>query len=134
MESKRANILIIEDHDATRLLLGTSFKNDYHVVVKKDGLDGIAWLASGNIPNLIILDMQMPRLSGIDFLRQINSSGIFKDIPVLIVSGNEVEEEIVRCFELGVWAFIQKPFNPIALKDKVKSIIQRTTTVQMVNG
>ncbi len=126
MKSGKATILIIEDHDATRTLLGASFRKNYRVVTQKDGLDGMAWLALGELPDLIILDMQMPRVDGAAFLRQIHTSGVFKDIPVLILSANETEADVLKCFELGAWGFIQKPFNPVLLQEKALAILQKT--------
>ena len=120
---RKANILIIEDHDAVRLLLGLTFKKQFTVVTKRDGLEGLAWLAAGNFPDLIILDMQMPRLNGIGFLRQLRSSGMFNQIPVLLVSGNNDANENAELFDLGILDFIPKPFNPTLLYEKVKKII-----------
>ena len=120
---RKANILIIEDHDAVRLLLGLTFKRQFTVVTKRDGLEGLAWLAAGNFPDLIILDMQMPRLNGIGFLRQLRSSGMFNQIPVLLVSGNNDANENAELFDLGIVDFIPKPFNPTLLYEKVKKIV-----------
>ncbi len=120
---RKANILIIEDHDAVRLLLGLTFKKQFNVVTKRDGLEGLAWLAAGNFPDLIILDIQMPRLNGIGFLRQLRSSGMFNQIPVLLVSGNNDVNENAELFDLGILDFIPKPFNPTLLYEKVKTII-----------
>ncbi len=120
---RKANILIIEDHDAVRLLLGLTFKKQFTVVTKRDGLEGLAWLAAGNFPDLIILDMQMPRLNGIGFLRQLRSSGMFNHIPVLAVSGNNDANENAELFDLGILDFIPKPFNPTLLYEKVKTIV-----------
>jgi CheY-like chemotaxis protein len=120
---QKANILIIEDHDAVRRLLGFTFQKEYNVIAKKDGLDALSWLSQGNFPDVIMLDMQMPRLSGIDFLRQLRASGAFSDIPVIMVSGNDNAEENTLAFDLGIHAFIQKPFNPSVLLEKVKSAL-----------
>jgi two-component system, chemotaxis family, chemotaxis protein CheY len=121
---RRANILIIEDHDAVRLLLGITFKKQYNVVTKRDGMEGLAWLSAGNFPDVIILDMQMPRLNGIGFLRQLRSSGLFSQIPVLLVSGNNDAAENAEVFDLGIVDFIPKPFNPTVLSEKVNSIVK----------
>ena len=122
----RANILIIEDHDAVRLLLGITFKRQFNVVTKKDGLEGLAWLSAGNFPDLIILDMQMPRLNGLGFLRQLRSSGMFSQIPVLLVSGNNDADENAELFDLGIVDFVPKPFDPTSLCEKVKKIVSNT--------
>ncbi|MBL7816274.1 MAG: response regulator [Saprospiraceae bacterium] len=129
---RKANILIIEDHDAVRLLLGITFKKQFNVVTKRDGIEGLAWLAAGNMPNLIILDMQMPRLNGLGFLRQLRSSGIFNQIPVLLVSGDENVHKNLELQDLGIIDFIPKPFNPTQLCDKVNDIVRyQQTALQM---
>jgi DNA-binding response OmpR family regulator len=122
---KKANILIIEDHDAVRLLLGLTFKKQYHVVTKRDGIEGLAWLSAGNMPDLIMLDMQMPRLNGLEFLRQLRSTGLFAQIPVLLVSGNDDATENAQVFDLGIVDFVPKPFNPVSLRDKVTAILEK---------
>ncbi len=129
---RKANILIIEDHDAVRLLLGLTFKKQFNVVTKRDGLEGLAWLSAGNFPDLIILDMQMPRLNGIGFLRQLRSSGMFNQIPVLAVSGNNDANENAELFDLGILDFIPKPFNPTLLYEKVKTIISNNQKISSV--
>ena len=124
MNTQKANILIIDDHEAVRLLLGLTLRKQFNVVTKKDGIEGLAWLAAGNIPDLIMLDMQMPRLNGLEFLKQVRSSGMFRKIPVLLVSANNNEDEIAMSHDLGIFAFIRKPFNPITLKEKVMQAIR----------
>jgi two-component system, chemotaxis family, chemotaxis protein CheY len=122
---KKANILIIEDHEAVRTLLGLTFKKEYHVVTKRDGIEGLAYLSAGNIPDLIMLDMQMPRLNGLEFLRQVRASGFFAEIPVLLISGNDNAAENAQIFDLGIADFIRKPFNPVLLREKVTAILAK---------
>jgi two-component system, chemotaxis family, chemotaxis protein CheY len=122
---KKANILIIEDHEAVRLLLGLTFKKEYNVVTKRDGIEGWAYLSAGNMPDLIMLDMQMPRLNGLEFLRQLRASGFFSEIPVLLVSGNENAAENAQVFDLGIVDFIRKPFNPVSLREKVTAVLAK---------
>lgn len=130
MRTHKAKILIVEDHDAVRLLLGLTFKNKFEVVTKPDGLEGMAWLSAGNLPDLIMLDMQMPRLGGLDFLRQLRSSGLFRNIPVLLVSGNDNMEDKMESFDLGIVDFIPKPFNPTILLEKVHgALLKRNTSI-----
>jgi DNA-binding response OmpR family regulator len=126
MTKQKTNLLILEDHDSVRLLLGTTFRGEnYQVTTKKDGIEGMAWLAAGNIPNMILLDINMPRLNGLDFMRQLNRSGLYKDIPVIMLTANDDEDDIIEAFALGIQNYIQKPFNPVALKDKVRKILKQ---------
>ncbi len=122
MNIAKKRILIIEDHESIRLLLGTMLSKSYDVVTKKDGFEGMAWLTKGNLPDLILLDMSMPRLSGSDFLRNIRQSGFYRDIPVIVVSGNDGEEDMRNCLMWGVDDYMVKPFNPISLKKKIEVV------------
>jgi CheY-like chemotaxis protein len=125
----RANILVIEDHDIMRLLIGKALKQDADIVTKRDGFEAMAWLSGGNLPDLILLDMEMPNLDGSDFLTQIKMSGVFSEIPVLMVSATEDLDAIIRAFRMGIWAFMPKPFDPTELKSKVKDILGKTKFV-----
>ncbi len=116
----KKSILIIEDHDSIRLLLGNLLSKNYAVVTKKDGMEGMAWLVRGNLPDLILLDMSMPRLNGNEFLKNIRQSGFFRDIPVIVVSANDGENDRRDCLQWGVSDYLTKPFNPISLKEKIR--------------
>ena len=131
MNVHRKSILIIEDHESIRLLLGNMLSKSYNVVTKKDGLDGMAWLVRGNLPDLILLDMSMPRLNGSAFLKNIRQSGFFRDIPVIVVSVNDGEDDKKSCLHWGVSDYLTKPFNPISLKEKIKMALYAPTLAEV---
>jgi len=120
----KKNILVIDDHKSIRFLLGTMLRKQYAVTTKRDGLEGMAWMSRGNVPDLILLDMQMPRLGGSEFLKSLKDSGFFRNIPVIVVSGNESSDDIDACYEMGAKEYLKKPFNPVQLKNKINSIFQ----------
>jgi len=123
MNPNRKTVLIIEDHRPIRFVLSSVLKKRFEVVTKKDGFEGLAWLSSGNIPDLIVLDMSMPRISGIEFLSNLRSSGFFRNIPVIIVSGEERHEVLSKCEALGIQGVFSKPFNPIELNNQIDQTI-----------
>lgn len=127
--SEKHNILIIDDHDSIRMILGNILVKDYNVVTKKDGIDAFAWLQQGFIPDLIILDMIMPRLHGISFLHNLRSSGLFAHIPVLVLSGNESEEFMLKSKDLGITGYITKPFNPEVLRKTIAKSLRNAEQV-----
>ena len=116
-------ILILDDHSSIRGLLVSLLSTEYKVVTGHDGQDGIRLLKQGLIPDLVLLDIMMPNLDGFQFLDFMRSSGIFKNVPIIILSGCEQEELATRCYKKGIDAFITKPFNPIHLKQKIKQIL-----------
>ena len=132
MEEKK-QILIIEDHDCIRLLLGKFLSKKYNVSTRKDGLEGMSWLAKGNIPDLVILDMQMPRIDGLEFLTNIRSSGLFRELPVLIVSGEENPKHLIEYKKLGIDGFVAKPFNPNKITETIAGIFDSTPKPSAVN-
>lgn len=123
MKANKKKILVIEDHDSIRLLLERFLSKKFDVTCKADGFDALAWLSYGNVPDLIILDMSMPRLNGLDFLNNIRTSGLFREIPVLIVSGEDDSKVINKCRDLGIEGFVPKPFNPINLNERIDNVL-----------
>jgi CheY-like chemotaxis protein len=133
MRTHKSTILVIEDHEAVRRLLGILLKNNFNVAIKSDGLEGMSWLSSGNIPDLILLDMQMPRLNGLDFLTQLRISGVFRHIPVLLISCTDVDDYKLILVDFNIAGFISKPFNPSVLKEKITQVLNKSTRVRQVN-
>lgn len=123
--SEKKKILIIEDHDSIRILLGNYLGKSFDVVTKKDGFEGLLWLGNGNIPDFILLDLDMPRVSGVEFLTNIRGSGFFRDIPVIIVSGEERPDLQAKCRTFGIVDFLTKPFNPLKLKQLIEASLQK---------
>lgn len=105
-------ILLVDDDENIRLLLGAVLSRYFRVAVQANGMDAMAWLSDGHIPDLIIADLDMPEMDGFSLLQYLQVSGFFHTIPVLILSGNTDPASRSRCEELGARAFIGKPFNP----------------------
>lgn len=121
MEKK--NILIIDDDNSTLLLLDVLLRTHYETKIQKTAIDALLWLSYGNIPDLILLDMCMPQLDGTSFLKNIRTSGFYRNIPVLMLSANEAQNEIDEALEWGVNGFVRKPFKPTELQQKIQSIL-----------
>jgi two-component system chemotaxis response regulator CheY len=94
-------------------------KKKYEVVVMDNGMDAWSWLTDGNKPNLIISDIKMPSLDGIELLENLSNSGLFKNIPVIILSGYEDASKRNKCLELGAFTYLVKPFEPQSLMTEV---------------
>ncbi len=121
----KKKILIIDDELSIRMLLENFLKKEYSVVTKNDGMEGLTWLEEGNIPDLIVADIQMPNLDGYDFIKNLRASGYFKHIPLIMLSGIESTSEKIKCLKLGADDYIVKPFNPEELSIRIELLISR---------
>ncbi len=119
----KKNILIIDDSKPIRYLLETIVSKYYNVVTASDGFEAMYWLSQGNKPDIIISDLQMPNIDGWDLIRNLTSSGIYGDIPIIVLSGSYSEDMKGKCEEFGVAAFLVKPFNPTRLMDAIRQAL-----------
>lgn len=115
-------LLIVEDHDSLRLLMSSFFSKSFEVITAKNGLEAMTWLSKGIIPDLILTDARMPELNGAQFLSSLRCSGLYRHIPVVVVSGQPSEEEERTFRQLGARDVVRKPFNPVKLREQLKQI------------
>ena len=122
----KKKILVIDDDESIRFILNHFLHKDYEIVCKKNGQEGLVYLQKGNIPDLIILDLIMPEMNGVDFIKNIKQSNYFNSIPIIVLSAKENSKEKIECFKLGADDYIIKPFNPEELKLRTFNLLKRT--------
>ncbi len=120
----KKTILITEDDLFTRRFLESYLKNSYNVAIQQDGLSALTWLQEGNMPDLILADINMPRLNGYEFLKQLRSNVYYKHLPIIILSGIESSKERIECLKMGANDVVLKPFNPEELQLKISNLLQ----------
>ena len=108
----KSQILIIDDDFAMCQLLSKLLEKSYSVIAKNDGMSAMYWLAQGNMPDLIITDLDMPNINGEDFVINLKNSGFFNDLPFIVITGYSGKEQRLKCMSLGVHDYFEKPFNP----------------------
>lgn len=109
------HVLVVEDHPVFRRFLLSWLSRRYRVHAVGDGFEALRWLQAGNRPDVVVLDMEMPRISGVQFLRNLRCSGIFSSLPVVAISSAPEEETRRRVEAFGVSAVFPKPYQPSAL-------------------
>ncbi|MCX6246592.1 MAG: response regulator [Bacteroidetes bacterium] len=111
-------ILIIDDEPSICMLLENFLSKKYEISCQYDGSEALIWL-EGNLPDLIICDIQMPKMDGYVFLEKLRQRGYTKHTPVIMLSGVESSKERIRCYRLGAQDFLAKPFNPEELEELI---------------
>jgi CheY-like chemotaxis protein len=118
-------ILLVDDKIQLLALLKQILKSRYDVVLKYNGLEAIEWIQQGNLPDLILTDIQMPKMDGFQFLQTIKGSGVFSEIPVIILSGRESSQDRIECLRQGASDYISKPFNPEELLVRIEKWLEK---------
>ena len=117
-------ILVVDDAALNRELLHDVLRDDYLVEMAEDGEEAMRKLeADGKGTAALLLDLNMPRMSGFDVLAEMSRRQWLQHIPVLIISGEYSPEIENRCFEMGVSDFIHKPFESSIVKNRVRNTI-----------
>jgi len=120
-----AKILIAEDEPDIRDLVAFTLRfAGYEVVTASNGEDAVI-LAPKEVPDLILMDVRMPRMTGYDACRLIKTEERLRDIPVVFLSAKGQESEIQTGLGAGAEEYLLKPFAPDQLIDRVRSILAK---------
>lgn len=125
MQVDPGTILIVDDDPLNRRLLAKNLENDGHRTTQFDnGFTALAAMKEDE-PDLVLLDIEMPGLDGIEVLERIKADDALRHIPVIMISGVEDTASIVRCIEAGAEDFLPKPFDPVILRARIGSGLNR---------
>jgi len=125
MLANKESLLIMDDAPGIQKILTNFLQKEFDLVIKNDGMEGMRWLDEGNMVDLIIADLNMPNLSGKEFLQTVRASSFYKNIPVVILSAENDSHERIDCLNKGADDFIEKPFNPAEVAAKIRVILRR---------
>jgi DNA-binding response OmpR family regulator len=114
-------ILIIDDSWTTLVLLEHYLKDHGYSISVADSVEIAMKYLENNSPSLILLDLQMPKISGFDFLVKYKKDEILSKIPVLIISANDELGTVDKVKEMGAVDFVPKPFELHDLLSKIQS-------------
>jgi DNA-binding response OmpR family regulator len=118
-------IVVEDDRDINQVITYNLHKQGFLLKQAFDGEEGLSF-AREDKPDLIILDIMLPKMDGYAFLEEIKKDGFLSDIPVIIVSAKTTPGAIIRGFNTGAADYIPKPFSIGELVLKVKNILAVT--------
>ena len=121
----RARLLIADDNKVNRLLLGRTLElQGHHITSVDNGRAALDRLQRERF-DLLLLDLEMPEMDGFAVLEQLAADSSLRDLPVIVTSSVEGVPQIARCIELGADDFLHKPVNPVLLKARVGSGLEK---------
>lgn len=128
----KTTVLVVDDDEINREILRTTLEEDYNILEAEDGQQALEVLSRHTREvEGILLDLVMPRMDGFAFLERYVQEEEWRNIPVLVATGDERISTENRCLEAGAWDVIRKPFNPATVKLRLKNNISRRRLAEM---
>ena len=125
MAEHGARLLVADDNKVNRLLLTRSLELQGHRVASAENGRVALEMLRREAFDLLLLDMEMPELNGFQVLEQMVGDARLRDLPVIVTSSLEGVAHVVRCLELGADDFLHKPVNPVVLKARINSSLEK---------
>lgn len=121
----QGRILVVDDNEANRELLGRLLRRSGHTVAEApDGVAALDALEARRF-DLVLLDLQMPRLDGLGVLSVMKQDGYLRHIPVIMISGLDELPKIVECIQLGADDYLSKPFDQVLLQARIGACLEK---------
>src|SRR6266478_190324 len=121
-----ASVLVVDDDPVVRRMLQLSFESEgFNVLTAGDGLEGLEQIRSGH-PDVVVLDIMMPKLDGMKVMRELNADDELKGTPVILLSAKATSLDIELGLKAGAADYVTKPCDPIDLVDRVRSLLATT--------
>ncbi len=124
MTEQQRKVMIVDDSSAMRAFIISTLEElaDFNFYEAKTGFEAIRELPRGEL-SLIISDINMPDINGLELLNFVKKSELYKNIPVIMISTETKEEDLKRALSMGAEAYLKKPFSAESLKETVKKLL-----------
>lgn len=118
-------VLVADDEEDIRALVAFRLQRaGYDVITAADGAEALT-LATTRFPDLIVLDMMMPKATGLEVTRSLREQDSTKDIPVILLTARAQEADVASGFAAGADDYVKKPFSPMDLQLRVQALLER---------
>lgn len=125
MDGRDATVLVADDDDDVLALVVRRLERDgYKVITARDGAEALR-LAQENLPDLAVLDVMMPHLTGYEVTEHLRQEAATERIPVILLTARVQEADVKRGFSVGADDYIKKPFSPQELRSRVQAVLGR---------
>jgi len=131
------NVLFIEDDmiETMKLQRATSkFDSRHEITEAKNGEEALQILKDSPLPDIILLDLNMPRMSGIEFLNILKADDRLKYLPTIILTTSENRTDLLTCFEIGIAGYIIKPLKYEDYETKLRKVFEYWEVSELIKG
>lgn len=119
----KQRVLVVDDDELTLEILRTILDlEEFDVSTAPDGETALDMVSSGDLPNVIVCDVMMPGINGFEVCRTLKTQDRTADIPVVLLTAKDLEEDRQNGFEAGCDAYLTKPFSPLELIDQLNAL------------
>ncbi len=128
-ESDKPLVLVIDDNRDIREMVGELLRADYNIITAVNGADGVK-KAAKYVPDLVICDVMMPVMDGLECCRRIKEEAVTSHIPVLMLTACSMDEQRVQGYDNGADGYLSKPFSASVLKSRSSNLIKNRQIIK----
>ncbi len=134
-EFERPRLLIVDDAEMNREILRVMLEDDYEILEAESGEEAVRVLSErrGDI-SAVLLDINMPGMSGFDVLSTMSRAGWIEDVPVIMISAESGEQTVLNAYELGATDYISRPFDARLVRHRVTNIVHLFAKQRRLSG
>lgn len=121
----KTRLLLIDDCEMMQRFIKPVLESEFEVITVSTGMEAILYLRNENFPDIILLDFNLPEMTGLEVLTAIRENDKWAGIPVVMLSGVKDSEKRWQCLEVGANDFLAKPFHPRELNLRVKLALKQ---------
>ena len=118
-----ASILAVDDSPSMRQMVSFTLQSaGYDVVMANDGVEALKIAEESPDVNLVLTDVNMPNMDGIEFLRNVKADATLKDLPIVMITTEGSKTKVMEAVELGAAGYVRKPFTAEQIKEKLSGL------------
>jgi chemosensory pili system protein ChpA (sensor histidine kinase/response regulator) len=126
-EVKQTTVMVVDDSITIRKVTSRMLeRNNFHVITAKDGVDAVSILAE-EVPDLMLLDIEMPRMDGYELATYIRNDSRLKEVPIIMITSRTGSKHRERAINIGVNKYLGKPYQESELLEEITGLLEEQT-------
>lgn len=119
---ERKLVVVVDDDVMTLKSIQAMLKDEYKIIALPSAMQAIKYFET-KVPDIVLLDYEMPVKNGLEVLRVIRSKSGFNNVPVIMLTGNKEKQTVVSCIQCGAQGYLTKPVNSISLRLRIRQLL-----------